>query len=797
MSLQAPNLDSRTFDQLVKEARDRIPRFTPEWTNLNDSDPGMTLIKLQAWLTETLLYEVNRVPELNYIKFLQLLNISPTPAKAAKTDLYFMPKKLDRSTDPLSFFIPKNAQVQADDPDLTTPVIFETDRTLKAINGTIATVIASNSSGATQAKTLVTAYDSEKIETSINYSFYPFGEQPANNNVCLIGILLRPNRKPGEDYSQDVFPSGELDLAVNASQVFDLDDSGNKIDGPLGAQCLLPHEQLASSSSVDWSVYIGTNHSAEFIDEEENSSGWQTLFPASDGSAGLSRSGHLLLTIPEDISQVSLYQLPRSLWLEMGLKKLPSNGAELLSDLDDSELNFNVESIKEIDWETIVPASFLTDVEDICDDFSGLKSLLASIENQLTPTNLSREEWLKLDLGYSDPQIPEHSMAWLKVKVNTASYQPSLLSGFYVNTVPATAAVTRIEENLGQSDGRPAQSFTLAKTPVYFAPSTQSPDIELDVIEAGQAERWQRVDDFYQSDSQSRVYLLDPESGNVLFGDGVNGSIPVAGASIQVRRYRVGGGEEANVGEKTVTKLKTSLPLIDSVINLRPAIGGSSVESVENTRLRAPHDLKTRERAVTAEDFSFLARQTPEVAIHSAYALARRALDPLTQSLNEVDGAVTVVILPENSKQDLVQPSEAQLRAVCEYLNRKRLITTELYVTGPRYVNFEKIQAEIKVAQNADLKAVADLVQAELLRYFHPLKGGEDSKGWPFGEDVYFGNVYQLIQMIPGVNRVFGLQLKLQGITTSDCSDSIVLPEGHLIYLKAETINLKVSYDQR
>ena len=136
MSLQAPNLDSRTFDQLVKEARDRIPRFTPEWTNLNDSDPGMTLIKLQAWLTETLLYEVNRVPELNYIKFLQLLNISPTPAKAAKTDLYFMPKKLDRSTDPLSFFIPKNAQVQADDPDLTTPVIFETDRTLKAIKNT-------------------------------------------------------------------------------------------------------------------------------------------------------------------------------------------------------------------------------------------------------------------------------------------------------------------------------------------------------------------------------------------------------------------------------------------------------------------------------------------------------------------------------------------------------------------------------------------------------------------------------------------------------------------------------------
>jgi len=53
MPLEAPKLDSRSFEDLVKEARERIPRFTPEWTNLNDSDPGMTLVKLHAWLTET------------------------------------------------------------------------------------------------------------------------------------------------------------------------------------------------------------------------------------------------------------------------------------------------------------------------------------------------------------------------------------------------------------------------------------------------------------------------------------------------------------------------------------------------------------------------------------------------------------------------------------------------------------------------------------------------------------------------------------------------------------------------
>ena len=85
MPLQAPNLDSRTFDQLVKEAKERIPRYTQEWTNFNDADPGMTIVKLQAWLTETLLHELNRVPDLNYVKFLNLLNIQPSPARAATT----------------------------------------------------------------------------------------------------------------------------------------------------------------------------------------------------------------------------------------------------------------------------------------------------------------------------------------------------------------------------------------------------------------------------------------------------------------------------------------------------------------------------------------------------------------------------------------------------------------------------------------------------------------------------------------------------------------------------------------
>ena len=73
MPLQPPNLDDRTYDQLKRQAQLRIPRYTPQWTDFNESDPGMALVDLFAWLTETMLYRLNQVPNRNYIKFLQIL----------------------------------------------------------------------------------------------------------------------------------------------------------------------------------------------------------------------------------------------------------------------------------------------------------------------------------------------------------------------------------------------------------------------------------------------------------------------------------------------------------------------------------------------------------------------------------------------------------------------------------------------------------------------------------------------------------------------------------------------------
>ena len=63
MPIKPPNLDDRRYDDIVREARALIPQYTPEWTNLGDADPGITLVQLFAWMTEMTIFRLNRVPD--------------------------------------------------------------------------------------------------------------------------------------------------------------------------------------------------------------------------------------------------------------------------------------------------------------------------------------------------------------------------------------------------------------------------------------------------------------------------------------------------------------------------------------------------------------------------------------------------------------------------------------------------------------------------------------------------------------------------------------------------------------
>lgn len=112
MPLQAPILDQRKYEEIYREALLRIPRYTLEWTDFNNSDPGITMIQLFSWLTEMMLYQMSRVPKRNYIKFLQMLNMELRPADPAQAHVTFTP-----AADVMEPFVRQRTQILAEGTD--------------------------------------------------------------------------------------------------------------------------------------------------------------------------------------------------------------------------------------------------------------------------------------------------------------------------------------------------------------------------------------------------------------------------------------------------------------------------------------------------------------------------------------------------------------------------------------------------------------------------------------------------------------------------------------------------------
>ncbi|MGA2086179.1 MAG: hypothetical protein ABSG60_11720, partial [Terracidiphilus sp.] len=189
MPLQAPNLDNRQYADIVAQAKTLIPRYAPEWTNFNDSDPGMTLVQLFAWMTEILIYRINQVPDLNYIKFLQLLGIELQPAQPAVANLTFNLARPD-----LSYaIVPQGTQVAAAGSSSSSqPIVFETDTSLIAIGPAI---------------TAIQSFDGFAYSnlTSRNNNagqwFYPLGQNPQPGSALLIGFSTTA-----------AFPTQQIDL---------------------------------------------------------------------------------------------------------------------------------------------------------------------------------------------------------------------------------------------------------------------------------------------------------------------------------------------------------------------------------------------------------------------------------------------------------------------------------------------------------------------------------------------------------------------------------------------------------
>jgi predicted phage baseplate assembly protein len=187
LDLQMPKLDSRTFEDIKRQALLRIPRYTPEWTDFNESDPGITMVELFAWLTETMLYEMNRSPQLSQIKFLQTIGLELQPAEPAEAHLFFMP----RGSEPAGP-VPEGSQFGAQPPGGGSALFFETLEGLSPISLPLTDVQVFDGA----AFQVVTSANEEP-----GTHFRPFGWQPQPGSALYLGF--EPNDRLA---AADVFP---------------------------------------------------------------------------------------------------------------------------------------------------------------------------------------------------------------------------------------------------------------------------------------------------------------------------------------------------------------------------------------------------------------------------------------------------------------------------------------------------------------------------------------------------------------------------------------------------------------
>lgn len=380
------------------------------------------------------------------------------------------------------------------------------------------------------------------------------------------------------------------------------------------------------------------------------------------------------------------------------------------------------------------------------------------------------------------------SYYWLRVRVAKSQYEnPPRLLAVRSNTVAVEQAETLRDEVLGGSDGSRNQSFQLAGKPVVRG----SLILEIEQSDRG-FEAWTEVEDFFGSGPGDLHYVLNGTTGEIAFGDGVNGAIPVAyvnnpRGNVVAREYRVGGGARGNVAAGTLSALATRIDGIDTngIANLQDAHSGRDEETLDEAKKRAPRSLKSRDRAVTAEDFETLAQAAGNVK--RAKALPLFHPDFPTQP---IPGVVSVVVVPD-SKEARPMPSEGTLRSVCAYLDQRRLLTTELYVLKPHYQEIE-VAVDVVAGNDTDLAQLADAINATLDAYFHPLKGGEDQQGWPFGGTIYYSRVYQRVFALVGVTSIGRLVLSLDGIEQPVCTDVAIAAHG-LLYSGEHRV--AVNYD--
>ncbi|HCX84486.1 MAG TPA: putative baseplate assembly protein [Micrococcales bacterium] len=397
-----------------------------------------------------------------------------------------------------------------------------------------------------------------------------------------------------------------------------------------------------------------------------------------------------------------------------------------------------------------------TPCEVVVDGTGGLNRtgdvvLLLPAEHTASVISQVRAGWVRCRVVEPEPGYPGYTRAPV---LRTAS--AATVGG----CVPAVHARTVTDEVVGLSEGVPGQRFALQHAPVVAGPP-----LVLEVAAGHGWDAWQEVESFAGHDGEDRVFRVDRAAGVVELAPAVRepdgtlrrcGAVPPKGAPLRLPVYRTGGGVAGNVAEGAVTVLRTPVPFVARVENPWPAHGGVAAETVDEARLRGPLALRTRDRAVTVEDIEHLALQAaPQIARVHAY----------TPAEGDDVGTVRVLVVPSAVTdaqgvlrfEDMVPPADA-VEAIAASLEERRTVGARIVVEPPTY------QGVTVVARlTATLRAAPALLEAEavaaLNRYLDPLRGGPAGTGWPFGRPLQVGEIFAVLQRLPGTELVDDVRL--------------------------------------
>ena len=394
---------------------------------------------------------------------------------------------------------------------------------------------------------------------------------------------------------------------------------------------------------------------------------------------------------------------------------------------------------------------------------------LAGLVEFLAPADFVRREEVGRDLY------------WIRARWRAGQYEAGpRLRRALLNTVMAAQTVSIFDEVLGSSDAGKSQRFAATRKPVLSGerlevrePEEPSWAERETILKEGGGDavrvvrddtgrpvetwvRWLNVPDFYGSGPRDRHYVLDRLTGEIRFGDGLNGLIPPRGAgNLRLARYRTGGGAGGNRAAGTVTQLKTTVPYIDEVTNVEPAAGGADAEARESLVERAPRTIRHRDRAVTLEDYEDLARlASPDIARAKCVPLYDLAAD----GGEEIRlGTVSVIVVPRSGGAK-PQPTLELINRARDFLAARRVPTGDVVVVGPEYVRVD-VEATVGVASLEGAGEVEAEVLRTLARYLHPLTGGLDNRGWDFGRRPHRSDLFALLESVAGVDYVHTLNV--------------------------------------